>query len=376
MSDCGIKKSTIFGDKSNFIKYFGGNLIAVEGPNTKEKLLLEQLRIPYKQIIKGNIYLKPGQVNYLLNHLGLGDSCTFLCIAAKYDQKSKFEEDNYVQYAYYNDLSRLYNFSYVLTLSGNSVKRIPQLYLTNPNINYPVYLEVLIAVIDDTYQFFQDVVNQSGLSFFNLLHTDIVTYVPNESIAIMNHDPVPQALAYIQVANINSIEKSGRILIIDDQAVGRIFLEFTDEFNAYQALSHINWMMEGDNRIIQDLNPIEDIIDPVIYFNANTTLIGSTASLPHTSAMGTDFQCTLSLADFGGVITKQNLITSLIYKVEDGIDGLITMADADLTIKNNVNLETNLIVSVGTYVITFTHLNDIANNSIDSDVNVILTIVS
>jgi hypothetical protein len=31
-----------------------------------------------------DIILKPGQVNYLLNHLGLGDNATFLAIKAVY----------------------------------------------------------------------------------------------------------------------------------------------------------------------------------------------------------------------------------------------------------------------------------------------------
>ena len=60
--------ANLFGTKSQFIKTNGGDFIAVDGSNTRERLILSDLRIPYKQILKSRIILKTGQINYLLNH--------------------------------------------------------------------------------------------------------------------------------------------------------------------------------------------------------------------------------------------------------------------------------------------------------------------
>jgi hypothetical protein len=99
MAGCG---SSLFGPSSQYIKTNAGDFIATEGSNIRERLMLSDLRIPYKQILKSRIILKKGQTNYLLNHLGLGDNATFLSIKAIYDTKSIIETDNYVQYSYYN----------------------------------------------------------------------------------------------------------------------------------------------------------------------------------------------------------------------------------------------------------------------------------
>ena len=216
-SVCG---GSLFGPSSQYIKLNGGDFIAVEGSNTRERLIASDLRMPYKQLLKSRIILKPGQVNYLLNHLGLGDNATFVAIKALYDPKSVIEDDNYIQWNFYTDFSKLYSMAQMLVLTGNSTHRVQQIYLTNPNPNYPVYLDVMCAVIDDNYSFFQDVTNQSGLSFDGLRYTDILTHVVNESIVLMSADLVPSPMAYIMLANINTIERLGRILIVDDSAVG------------------------------------------------------------------------------------------------------------------------------------------------------------
>jgi hypothetical protein len=55
--------------------------------------------MPYKQILKSRVILKPGQTNYLLNFLGLGDNATFLSIKV-YNSKSVLEEDNIVHWSF------------------------------------------------------------------------------------------------------------------------------------------------------------------------------------------------------------------------------------------------------------------------------------
>ena len=59
--------ASLFGNGFNYIKVGNGEIVAVEGSNTRETLPLSDLRMPYKQLLKSRIVLKPGQTNYLLN---------------------------------------------------------------------------------------------------------------------------------------------------------------------------------------------------------------------------------------------------------------------------------------------------------------------
>ena len=145
----GVCGQSLFGSGSNYIKVSNGSFVAIEGSNTAENLILSNLRMPYKQLLKGRVLLKIGQKDYLLNHLGLGDNATFLAIKVTYDPKSVIEEDNYVEWSFYDDVSRVNSMAQLLVLTGNSSNRIPQLFLTNPNSKYPVTLDVMVAVIDD-----------------------------------------------------------------------------------------------------------------------------------------------------------------------------------------------------------------------------------
>lgn len=146
MSVCG---QSLFGSGSNYIKVGNGEFVAIEGTTTAEKLILSDLRIPYKQLLKSKVIIKKGQQDYLLNHLGLGDNATFLAIKVIYDPKSVMEEDNYLNWSYYDDITRTNKIGRLLVLTGNSTNRIPQLFISNPNEKYDVQLEVMVAVIDD-----------------------------------------------------------------------------------------------------------------------------------------------------------------------------------------------------------------------------------
>ena len=81
---CQLGINSIFG-ANNYIKFLNSDIVAIEGPNTLERLIAGDIKIPYKQVLKGRIILKAGQTNYLMNHLGLGDNATFVAIIARYD---------------------------------------------------------------------------------------------------------------------------------------------------------------------------------------------------------------------------------------------------------------------------------------------------
>ena len=363
----------LFGNRSQFIKTNGGDFIAVEASNTRERLILSDLRIPYKQILKSRVILKTGQTNYLLNHLGLGDNATFLCIKAVYDSKAVIEADRYVNWSYYDDLTRINSFADMMVLTGNSTNRVPQLYLTNPSTKYPVYLDVMVGVIDDNYSIFNDVFNQSGTSFTGLEYTDIHSHIVGESLVINDKSSPVKPLIYFILNNINSIEISGQILIIDDSGRGTIFLQFLTEGDAFQAHSLINYVLENPNIDIDVLNPVSDNLDPILYFydtagNGGDYIAfnGATYGVPYDTTDGFTFSTSISLSSFGtasGYIDKSQLIYLLVDYIEDNRDGYMYMMPSNLIISATSGT-VDKILTTGTYSLTF-DFSDIAHNYLD-----------
>jgi hypothetical protein len=369
---CPIGQNTLFGGGSNYIKFQGGDLIAIEGANTVERQMLSDLKFNYKQLLRGRIILKPGQVNYLMNHLGLGDNATFVSIAARYDAKSKIEEDNYINWSFYDDLTKIYPMCQYMCLTGNSTNRVKQLYLTNPNASYAVTLDVMVAVLDDSYNYFTDVTNQSGTSFVNLKYTDVKSYVVGESIMFLDTQLRP--LVYIVLNNINSIEIAGSILIIDDNALGKLFFQFVTENDARQTNSILNYVLDNPNVNIDDISPLEDTLSPVVYWYSNVnnsatasliTLGGETDGVPYNTSDGPTFSTTISLLEFGTnmTISKSNLIDLLIDSVVDNRDGTMSLSTGDIVVTGTQGVVTQ-ISSGGGYKMTF-NLTDIAGNTLN-----------
>jgi len=370
MAGCG---SSLFGQGSQYIKISGGDFVAIEGSSTRDKLMVSDLRMPYKQILKSRVILKKGQVNYLLNHLGLGDNATFLAIKAVYDPKSVVEADNYVTYSYYNYPVSTFTFAQLLVLTGNSTNRIPQLYLNNPSVKYPVVLDVMIGVMDDSYSFFNDDLNQSGTSFSGLEYTDIKSFVIGESIAIYDKNSPPRALIYLGLVNINSIERSGNFLIIDDESYGTIFLSFLTEYDSLQAHSLLNYVLQHPSVDIETIIPSYDNISPSLYFNSTAGSTGSyivdytgaTAGVPYnTYDDGFTFSTSISLSTYGtsGVIEKDILIDLLVDYIDDNRDGSMNLMPSNLIISGTAGT-TNVIGIVGTYSLQF-NFADLAHNDI------------
>jgi hypothetical protein len=380
MSGCG---NSLFGKVSQFIKINGGDFVAVEGSNTVEKLITSDVRMPYKQLLKGRVILKPGQVNYLLNHLGVGDNATFLSIKAIYDPKSVIEMDNYISYSYYNYPVQSLTFAQLLVLTGNSSNRIPQLYLNNPNTKYSVILDVMVGVIDDSYSFFNDDINQTGTSFTGLEYTDIKSFVVGESIAVVDKDS--KVLIYLGLPYINSITLNGTFLVIDDESYGSVFLNFITEYDAVQAHSLLNYVLEHPDVDIAEIDPLSpvpppDSAPPVIYFNSKAGATGSyisfngaTSSTGFNTSQGFTFSTTIPLSyGTAGVIYKDRLTNLLIDYVDDNRDGVIELMNSNLLISGTAGVVSS-IGATGSYSLTF-DFTDLAHNSV-SGVNVNLYII-
>ena len=319
---------TIFGSGAQYIKVNGGDFIAIDGANIVDRLTVSDLRMSYKQLLKSRILLKAGQTNYLLNHLGLGDNATFLAIKALYNSASVIEEDNYITWSFYDDLTKTYPMAQMMCLTGNSTNRIKQLYLTNPNTKYAVTLEVMVGVIDDSYTFFNDSINQSSTSFTNLEWTDIKTHIQGESIKIMDKGTPSRPLIYMEISNIETIEKTGSILIIDDASYGTIFLQFLTEYDAYQAHSLLNFIIENPESNITDGYPADNQ-DPVLTFynqvggDGDYIAFNGLTNGPYSTADGLTFSTSINLVTYGtaSVLDKPQLIYLLVDTIVDNREG-------------------------------------------------------
>lgn len=359
---CGISNNSLFGPSDSYIKFQGNDIVAIEGPNTTERLILGDIRYPYKQLLKGRVILKAGQVNYLMNHLGLGDNATYLFMAARYNSKAVIAEDNYVQYSYYNDMSRVYTFAQSLNLTGTATHRIPQLYLTNPSATYSVSIDVMVASVDDDYSFFPDNINQQGLSIYDLTYQQIQTHVVGESFKVIDSIGLP--IAYFMLNTISSVQKNGTLLVIDDSSIGRVYLDFIDTFNMNQAYSIINWLLEDPTHNTNDLNPVEDIIPPLVEFTMFVDLTGSTYSKPYNTEMGDTFSATMSLSEYSGNISSENILNHIVYTFIDARDGVLAYTSSYILVDGTQSLSG--ITSSGTYSITF-DVYDAATNTVSPD---------
>jgi hypothetical protein len=242
--------------------------------------------------------------------------------------------------------------------------------LTNPNSKYAVVLDIMVAVIDEEYSFFNDVLNQSGTSFVGLAVTDIHSYVVGESIVINDKNSKP--LIYLLLVNISSIEKDGDVITIDDTSLGFILLKFSTDYDANQAFSLLNYILENQNVDIDSLVPLTDDVSPIIYFNSEVggtgdyiEFNGSTASVPYDTSFGNTFSTTISISTYGngGLLTKTNLIDLLIDVVDDDRDGIISLTSSNINIFNYSQASVSSITSTGTYSLSF-EISDIAENNL------------
>lgn len=381
---------------SQYIRILNSDFVAIQGVNTMERLLGGDIRIPYKQVLKGRVILKPGQINYFLNYLGIGDNVTFLAMKATYNQKSVNKEDNYILWNYYDNFSQSFSMAEMMVLTASPNNRIKQIYLSNPSTKYSVILDIMVAIIDDDYSFFSDVVNQIGNSFTNLTILNIETNIPGQSIVIWDSSPLRNPLAYINLDTLNSVTRTGSSLIVDDASIGVLYLSFITEYDAQQVSSILNLVLDFNNIIIQDLDPREDIQDPVIYFydylggdslSNPIYATGSTYSSGYdTSGVhGLTFSTEISLNSYGDtvgiykVLTKDTIIDLLISSVVDPTHGGLTQSiqidSSNVYLYNSSDIQILSIISTGYYYLTF-DVEDLASNNVNNQIKFYLDIVT
>ena len=183
----------------------------------------------------------------------------------------------------------------------------------------------------------------------------------------------------IKFVKIPCITLNGNFLVIDDESYGSVFLHFLTEYDARQAHSLLNYVLEHPNVDISNIIPENDDVTPVIYFNATAgtggdyilyndgITIGATFSTPYnTFSNGFTFSTSISLSTYGtaGIIQKSNLKDLLIDYVNDDRDGVIELMDSNLIINNSTGV-VNSIGLTGSYSLKF-DFTDLANNNLQN----------
>jgi hypothetical protein len=219
------------------------------------------------------------------------------------------------------------------------------------------------------------------------------TFVVNESVIIYNNSTPKNPLVYLVLQDISSIHITGKILVIDENTVGRLFLEFISIADAKQAFSLLNYVSNNTGIIIQNLSPQIDLTKPIVYFyqtvddvpigTSSGTYIefnGGTAG-PYNTTYGLTFSTSISLDTYGSssnstlVLTKNMLTDLLIGTVSDNRDGAMILSDSNLTLIDYSSTPITMISSTGTYSLGFI-ISDIAGNSIDTNTKITLSITT
>jgi len=336
-------------EPDKYIKVYNGQFIVIEGSEIIDRVDFSDIRFPYEQYFRSRMTLLNGAVGQVVNYANLGDNVTFLLFKVKYASGVK-EENQFITYYFEDEPTIKYCIGQGMMLTGNSECRVPRIILDNPDTINNVTIDMIVASIDNQPDFFavNSILNSStvNITISNLLWDEIVTHVSNQSIKVLNKDS--NAQLYIQIADIADIGREGRILILDDNALGRVYLDFVNNYNAVQALSSISWLLESPStRDLPDPSGTDDT-SPIITLTTNVVLgvaVINSAIVPFDTYP----------------ITKDEIIAYTIDSGNDNRDGIVIVGSNDLTIKS-AGIEISDINAIGTYELTY-DIQDIAENN-------------
>lgn len=348
------------------IKPYECSFIVIEGPNLKGKLSLEGLEIKYDSFNLAQMTLNEGAKDQPLLYGFLGTDITFLMIRAKFmpvDQYWQVETEQYVEYYFKDNPDEIRTMGQIAVFSGNSAKRIPQMFLNNPSQSYKIQLEILMANlpqsdIENSNQYKKDSYF-NGLYYNSIISNQVYYTIPTNStgsteLKILDYDSVPVMI--IPYSNIRKITKIGtNVLSIGNDTDEKIKLEFLSEYNCDQANSRINWVLESISNRYLTKNTIMDIEPPIItwspYIQTGITT-GITSGITEIFILPSGYTYSLS-----------GLTNLLITEVFDSVDGIMDINRVNLILKQyNDFVPLTEIIDVGIYELFF-EVKDLANNT-------------
>lgn len=349
---------------SRIIRFYQCSVVSTEGPQINGKLDLSNVQIPYDSQYTTHLTLNPESKNQPLMYGFLGNNVTFIMLKITYDETNPMcviEEDQYIEYWYEDNPTQIRYVNKLLLLTGNSTKRIPQIYLNNPG-TVKVYVDVLVANLDQEDINIEDI-NNDVVVFQNLYYNSVISDTYWNCTDLVSGSTQLQVLnidnavgLYIDYDEIDTIEinENKKEIIIDTKSDTIIYLQFLSLFEMYQSSSRINWVLKKPLiRYLTKDNPPLDLLSPVMTMNSGVTPIYSNVYV---------YPFYRDITTSGFTIYSDDILNYFISDINDDRDGKIMVDNATIKIREYGHVEVLTgITSVGVYDIIVT-IKDMANN--------------
>jgi hypothetical protein len=344
-----IKPSELFKPTRKIIKPYDCSLVANEGPNMVGKFQMGNLEIPYDSQFTSVMTLQPEDKDMPIMYGFLGTNITFLAIKVQYLSNEQIStnksliDNKYLEYYYEDDPLVRRSMADLMILSGTKDNRIPQIYLYNPT-EYVAQVYIMCANLDVneiSKSLRKDTDTIRGL-YYNSILTDIVEYIigVSGSTQLEIFDFNDKLISTIPLIEINVVKVVDNTITITTNHNSIINLEFNSNYNAVQAHSRINWVLNNySSKYLTKEYPLADTRSPIInwYSNYTTTFVGLN-------------------------LTKTQLQEIFINTINDEFDGEISKYDAEVKIRKIGSVrEFEIVNEVGNYEIQF-KIKDIAGN--------------
>ena len=357
-----IQPNRLLLNTARVIKPYACSMIATEGPSIIGKLDMSGVEIPYETQYTTRLILNPGTLNKSL-HGDIGNQVTFILLKITYDETDPYsmvEEEQYIEYYYEDQPSVMRYANKLLVLSGNSVKRIPKIYINNPN-KVKVVIDALVANLQETE--ITTNTNDDITLITNLYHNSLISNTFYNSLTALSgssqlrvidfEDNVSLYLNYTEIDSIR-IEADTYKIIINTKSFSIIHLRFLSLFEMYQAHSRLEWVLESPStRVLTKDLPSIDTTAPIVYLNTGVTpTIDNIYTIPFT------------VSGSGTTITKNDIIEHFIENIIDDRDGVISIYDTILKIRKYGELMSiEEITEEGIYEV-YMSIADVANNTV------------
>jgi rRNA maturation protein Rpf1 len=341
-----LNHSLFKSNKQKHVRFSRDVLSVIDGANTLAHMNMNNWRMSYEQHFQTIINIKENTYNQEINYGGLGTQITLLVIKVAYESTLKNSklirepEVPYLEYVFANNMDEVRTLDNILILSGTKDKKLPKILLSNPNKSYKAKVEIIACTTDIHADELKTLVqlNDKTFDIYDLEYKNLLSDDSGSSIIIQRDVNMP--IASFTLERIANIELNGKLMSIDDTALGKINLFFKDQFNCLQAYSLINWVMADTANNSITYNMLPDIEAPTVIYN-------------------TDFSTTINLLEYEVcstcdhdkyLITKDDLISLLINKVVDNRDGAIYIDGNNIILtKVNQNIPKEAITEGGKY---------------------------
>ena len=362
-----IQPSKLLPPTSRVIRPYQCSMIACEGPNILGKLNMSGVEIPYYSQMTTRITLNPNATKQPLLYGFLGTEVTFILLKFTYDETNpacQIEEEQYIEYYYADQPSIIRTASKLLLLTGNSTNRIPQIFLNNPS-EVKVTVDALVANLEQSDISLDNlnVVSIPNLYYNSVLSDTILVhcdYSGSSQLQVVGTDGYIQLyLDYVDILTIEPQYITNELKITTNSDT-TIILGFLSQFEMYQALSRISWVIKDPyTRHLNRDYPGLDIQPPVFQMNPDRP-----TPIPNPISY-TDFET-------GATILPRDILDFFITGVTDLRDGEISVDGVNITLRKQGSVEPlSGITVVGVYDVVL-NVSDTANNSAVSNYTVLV----